>query len=682
MVGMNAADPILEIRGIAKAYDAVVALRSADLTVRAGQQHGIMGANGAGKSTLVKILTGVVRPDAGTITVAGRMRTIRSPAEAREAGLSPVHQESSLIPDLTLDQNFRLTGTPLTAVQRWLDELGLRSVDIQALARDLPLATLRVIDLARALAADPQILILDEMTAALPADLTETVFRMLAQWREAGRSLVFISHRLADVSAICDRVTVLRDGATAGVVEPVRGHEVQIVDLMLGDVARSSAAATASSPDLHPSDETPVLEARALQLGAALRNVSLEVRRGEVLGVAALEGQGQQELFDCLAGVRRPESGEIRVDGRPCRFSDPSDAIEQGVVLVPADRAKALLRLRSIRENVALPMVRRPARWGLIDLAREGNRVQQASARLEIDTRAQSEVRRLSGGNQQKVMIARWLASGFKTLLCFDPTRGIDIGTKRQIYGLLRELAAGGAGVLIFTSELSEIQRVCDRVIVIFDGAVVGEMSARVADEATLLRAAHGLASANEPSLPGATSPVAASLGPPAATQTRRLIARNWWTMGVYALLGALFLLTLAINPRYGAYDLRSLALGALPAALAAIAQVFVVLVGGIDLSVGALLAVANVLAASIMAHAGFAQSLLLAMVVLAVLTCAGLLNGLIIVLTKVPDIVVTLAMSFVWSGVALLILKSSRRRRSCRFPSSRHGYVDRSMAP
>jgi ribose transport system permease protein len=315
--------------------------------------------------------------------------------------------------------------------------------------------------------------------------------------------------------------------------------------------------------------------------------------------------------------------------------------------------------LRSIRENIALPMVRHPTRWGLIDLAREGHRVQQASARLEIDTRAQSEVRRLSGGNQQKVMIARWLASGFRTLLCFDPTRGIDIGTKRQIYSLLRELAAGGAGVLIFTSELSEIQLVCDRVIVIFDGVVVGEMPARVADEASLLRAAHGLASVHEPTLFQA-SPGAGALGPPAVSRTRRLIARNWWTMGVFALLGALFLFTLAVNQRYGAYDLRSLALGALPPALAAVAQVFVVLVGGIDLSVGALVAVANVLAASFMAQADFAQSLLLAIVVLTALTGAGLLNGLLIVLTKVPDIVVTLAMSFVWSGAALLILSQT----------------------
>ncbi|MBV8324267.1 MAG: ATP-binding cassette domain-containing protein, partial [Hyphomicrobiales bacterium] len=606
--------------------------------------------------TLVKILTGVVRPDAGTIAVAGRARAIRSPAEAREAGLSPVHQDCSLIPDLTLEQNFSLTGTPLTVVQRWLGELGLGRVDIRAFARDLPLAALRVVDLARALAADPQILVLDETTAALPADLTETVFQLLARWRKAGRSLLFISHRLADVSAICDSVTVLRDGVTAGVVRPVRGHEDEIVDLMLGDVPRASAAAAVASPDLHPSDQPAALEARALQFGAALRNVSLEVRRGEILGVAALEGQGQKELFDCLAGVRRPKSGEIRIEGRPCRFGDPGDAIAQGVVLVPADRAQALLHLRSIRENIALPMVRRPASWGLIDLAREGRRVEQASARLEIDTRAQSEVRRLSGGNQQKVMIGRWLASGFKTLLCFDPTRGIDIGTKRQIYGLLREIAAGGAGVLIFTSELSEIQLVCDRVIVMFDGAVVGEMPARAADVATLLRAAHGAPSVHEPTLSHA-SPRAAALGPPTVSRSWRLISRNWWTMGVYALLGALFLFTLAVNPRYGAYDLRTLALAALPAALAAVAEVFVVLVGGIDLSVGALLAVANVLAASLMAQADFAESLLLAIVVLAALTGAGLLNGLLIVFTRVPDIVVTLATSFVWSGVALLIL-------------------------
>ncbi len=487
-------ETILEIRGLAKSYSSVVALRSADVTVRAGEQHGIMGANGAGKSTLVKILTGVIRPDAGTISVQGRVRSLRSPAEARRAGLAPVYQESSLIPDLSLEQNFRLTRTPLPAVWHWLGELGLRDVDPRSPARRLPLATLRVLDLARALATDPQILILDEMTAALPADLTEAVFHMLRRWRESGRSLIFISHRLADVTAICDGVTVLRDGVTAGAVSPVAGREDEIVSMMLGTVKLPDDGTLARREDVDRSAAPVAIEARSLRAGGALRDVSLEVRRGEVVGVAALEGQGQQELFDCLAGVRRPDGGEIVVDGRRRRFRDPQDAIRDGVVLIPADRAQALLRLRSIEENVALPMLNRPPKWGLLNLGAERRRVEQATKRLEIDTRAYSEVRRLSGGNQQKVTIARWVAAGFKTLLCFDPTRGIDIGTKRQIYALLRELASAGAAVLIFTSELAEIQLVCDRVVVVFDGQVVGEMPARAADEAALLRTAHGLA--------------------------------------------------------------------------------------------------------------------------------------------------------------------------------------------
>jgi ribose transport system ATP-binding protein len=491
---VTTAQPILEVRGISKSFGRVVALSSADVTVRAGEQHGLMGANGAGKSTLVKILTGVVLPDAGTIAIGGQVRTIRSPSEARRAGLATVYQETSLIPDLTLEQNLRLTGTPLGAMWRLIAELGLPGVDAHALVRELPLATLRIVDLARALVADPQVLILDEMTAALPADLTAMVFRMLGQWRESGRSLVFISHRLTDVSAICDRVTVLRDGATAGVVEPVAGGEEQIVTMMLGSVAQSGAAVAPPVSEPREASSEVVLEARNLQVGAMLRDLSLQVRRGEVVGVAALEGQGQEQLFECLAGVRRPDSGQIVVEGKVRAFRSPQDAIQQGVVLIPADRAQALLRLRSIEENVALPMVRRLRRWGLVNMARERRLVDGAIRQLQIDTRAQSEVSRLSGGNQQKVTIARWLASGFTTLLCLDPTRGIDIGTKREIYDLIRMLAAKGTAVLIYTSELSEIQLVCDRVIVVFDGSVVTEMPGRVADEETLLHAAHGLA--------------------------------------------------------------------------------------------------------------------------------------------------------------------------------------------
>ncbi len=433
--------------------------------------------------------------------MAGRSRSAAPrafsarPAEARAAGLVSVYQDPALVPDLTIGQNLRLAGASADVVRTWLKQFGFGRLDFGTVVRELPLPTLRLIDLARALAAEPDILLLDEITAALPADLAEHVFRVARQWRESGRSVIFISHRLAEIAALCDRATVLRDGVTVGVVAPTLGAEDQIVSLMLG-MAAQPVAATARRPASRPEapEVPPALEVRGLRRGELLHDVSFSLRPGEVLGVAALEGQGQQELFDCLAGLRRPDTGAILVHGKAQRFRHPADAIRAGLVLIPADRLHALLPQRSVHENVALPLVRDLRAWGTLPMRAERKRVNEAIRRLQVDTRAAVEVRRLSGGNQQKVVVARWLASGFRTLLCFDPTRGIDVGTKRQIYALVREVAASGAAVLLFTSELPEIPLACDRVIVLFGGRVVREMAAAEADEATLLRAAHGLA--------------------------------------------------------------------------------------------------------------------------------------------------------------------------------------------
>ncbi len=491
---MADAATLLEVRDIARRFGSVVALRAATLTVRAGEVHALMGANGAGKSTLVKMLTGVIRPDAGSIQIRGTPRQFRSPAEARGAGLVSVYQDPALVPDLTIAQNLRLARAAPEVVRRWLAQFGFAALDFATVVRTLPLPTLRLIDLARALAAEPDILLLDEITAALPADLAQHVFAVARQWRAQGRSVIFISHRLAEISALCDRATVLRDGVTVGVVDPAQGGEERIVALMLGappeQPATAAIAATATA-----SSAAPALRVAGLRSGEKLRDVSFSLAAWEVLGVAALEGQGQEELFDCLAGLRRPDGGSILADGMAQRFRHPADAIRAGMVLVPADRVQALLPQRSVQENIALPLVRRLADWGALPIRAERARVADAVRRLNIDTRAAAEVRRLSGGNQQKVVIARWLAAGFRTLLCFDPTRGIDIGTKRQIYALVRELAAAGAAVLLFTSELPEIALACDRVVVLFGGRVVQELPAAQADEATLLRAAHGLAS-------------------------------------------------------------------------------------------------------------------------------------------------------------------------------------------
>jgi ribose transport system ATP-binding protein len=493
---MSEPPSLLEIRDIAKTFGSVVALRAASLSVRAGEVHALMGANGAGKSTLVKILTGVFSADAGTIALNGVARSFRSPAEARAAGIVSVYQDPALVPDLTVAQNLRLAKVPQREVVRWLSELGVDRPDLDAYIRDLPYPILRLIDLARALASEPKLLLLDEITAALSADLADKVFQMVRRRRDQGHSVIFISHRMAEVSALCDRATVLRDGVTVGVTDTAQGSEERIVTLMLGmEIAKAIPKSLSDKPVAPPAQSALALEVRNLRCGHLLQDVSLGVRPGEVLGVTALEGQGQEELFDCIAGVRRHDAGEILADGKALRLRHPADAISAGLVLVPANRLQALLQHRSIRENVALPMVRRLAAWGPVAMKAERARVESAVRRLQIDTRAESELRRLSGGNQQKVVIARWIASGFRTLLCFDPTRGIDVGTKRQIYALVRELAAAGSAVLLFTSELAEIPLACDRAIVLFGGRVVHEMPASEADEATLLRAAHGLVS-------------------------------------------------------------------------------------------------------------------------------------------------------------------------------------------
>jgi ribose transport system ATP-binding protein len=476
-----------------------------------------MGANGAGKSTLVKILTGAIRPDGGKIVVRGKERTAHTPAEARRGGVVSIYQEPALIPDLDIRANLRLTETPIEPFRHWLSELGLEGLDLSSLARRLPLASLRIIDLARALAIEPDVLMLDEMTAALPANLTERVLEVIGGQRGGDRSVIFISHRMIEIAAVCDRATVLREGETVGIVDVTERSEERIVELMLGHSAERMPDRKVAVSEAQKVRPKPRLTAVGLNSSSKLHDVSFDLYPGEVLGVVALEGQGQDDLFEILSGSERPSSGELLVDGSPVHFHHPADAIRAGLVYVAADRAEALLMQRSVRENIALPYTSRILRWGPINLSRERRTVDAAVAKLQIDARAGGEVRQLSGGNQQKVTIARWVAGGVKTMLCFDPTRGIDIRTKQQIYVLLRDLAAAGAAVLLYTSELKEIQLVCDRAIVIFGGHVVNELDAATADEASLLRAANNLKS--DAAMPETIAAAAVEASEPAAAR-------------------------------------------------------------------------------------------------------------------------------------------------------------------
>ena len=481
---------LLTARAVAKSFGNVVALRSVDLAVEKAEIHALLGANGAGKSTLVKILSGVHLPDSGEVSVLGETVRLTSPIDAKKAGLATVFQDPALIPDLTVSENLRLTGIEEQSVKAWLDRMSVSDLDLDSQIRELPLPLLRLLDLARALALQPSLLMLDEITAALPADQAEIVFSVMEEWRDRGNSVLFITHRLGEVMRMCDRATVLRDGRRVAEVVPREVGESGLVDAMLGEVAKATLVESAGATSF--GESSIALEARDIGSGDKVNGVSFQLRVGEVLGLAALEGQGQDRLFEILAGDRRPDTGELVVNGEPLLARSPFDAVSKGVVLVPPDRLLALLPKRSVRENLGLPLYNVFRRWFAL-VGDEKERVADAVDRLSIDTRAARQAGRLSGGNQQKVVVGRWLTAGFRVLLCFDPTRGIDVKTKAQIYELLRELAADGAAILLYTSELAEISLVCDRVHVLYRGSIVHEQSAATATEESLLTAAHGI---------------------------------------------------------------------------------------------------------------------------------------------------------------------------------------------
>ena len=488
---MASNNSLLSIKGLEKSYGSVVALKNANVEVSPGEIHALLGANGAGKSTLVKILTGVITSNNGTISLNGKQQTFSSPDDARKNGIAPVFQDPALIPDISIQRNLTLTGTNQARFISELAAMGLK-VNLNEIAANIELPLLRMIDLARALSHDPELLILDEITAALPIDLAEKVISVMNNQKAKGKSVIFISHRLAEIEEICDRATVLRDGINVDTFDASQGSEERIVKAMLGDKNRENLNDSRSSKS-NISNET-FLEIKGISGGKHLKDLSFTIKKGEVLGVAALEGQGQDLLFEILAGESNPESGDILINGKKVIFSHPSDAIKLGISYVPGDRKSALMPQRSIRENLALTRFRGISKWGFINSKEEEVRVDDAVSSLQIDTRAKSQVKRLSGGNQQKVTIGRWVTTGFDLLLCFDPTRGIDVGTKQQIYELVRDFANQGKSVLLFTSELREIQLACDRAIVIYEGKVQADLPIDKCDEENLLNAAHGIA--------------------------------------------------------------------------------------------------------------------------------------------------------------------------------------------
>jgi ABC-type sugar transport system ATPase subunit len=472
----------LSFRGITKSYGGIRALGEVGFDVAAGEVHAVVGANGAGKSTLMKILTGVVQPDAGVILLEGRPLRIRSPLEAHRLGIGLVPQETTLCDNLSIAENVYLGRTrwlrprALAALARSrLEALGLDYEPLLAVAR-LSVAQKQLVQIVRALAYEPRILALDEPTSSLSEAEVETLFRVLRGLRDRGVTVLFVSHRLREVQTIADRATVLRDGRFVATVPAGTTPREEIVRLMAGhEVAGGRASAGA------PGEE--VLEVRGLS-GKGFRDVSFVLKRGEVLGWFGLVGAGRTEAARALFGIDPAEAGEIRLHGRTMAIRSPVQAIEAGIGMVPEDRKlQGLVLQMRIAPNLSLASLGRLTVCGAISGAREGALVQGSIDRLRIRCEGGSQpVGELSGGNQQKVVLARWLETRPRVLILDEPTKGVDVAAKAEIQGIVRELVRGGGSVLLISSELEEIRELADRVLVFRAGRVSAEFPGGASD--------------------------------------------------------------------------------------------------------------------------------------------------------------------------------------------------------
>jgi ribose transport system ATP-binding protein len=510
--------PLLSATGIGKRFGGVVALHDAAFACEAGEIHALLGENGAGKSTMVKILCGVYAPDGGTLTYKGQPVSFANPAAAAAVGIVPVFQELSLVPDLSVAENLFLGREPRTRLglvdkrrmergaEALFARLGFSGIDPTALVKELSLAERQLAEIAKAVGREPAVLILDEATSALNRAQVEQVFAAVKRLCERGVAVVFISHRMDEVRELCDRATVFRDGQDVGTVDVATAPAGEIVRMMIGRPLREVF------PPRPPRTEAPapLLEVRGLSWGDDLRDVSFTLHAGEILGLSGLEGQGQGDLLFALFGVYAGVAGEVRLGGKPVHPVGARGAMAAGLALVPEDRkTQGLILPLPVGENITLSTLPRVSRHGLVDPALEDDATGRMQEALAIKTAGMDvPVRFLSGGNQQKVAIAKWLLTGAEAFLLYDPTRGIDVGAKGEIYALMRRLAAEGKGILFFSTDLAEIVGLCDRALVMVEGRIARELSGIDLSEANLVGAAVGVAEAGADHPP---APVAAS---------------------------------------------------------------------------------------------------------------------------------------------------------------------------
>ncbi len=490
--------PVLDMRDVRKAFGPVVALRRAQLRLEAGSIHALLGENGAGKSTLVKIIAGVHRRDDGEVLLDGEPVDFRSTAESKAAGVAVIYQEPTLFPDLSVTENLFMGRQPLRSMRR-VDRPAMRREALELFARlgvvvdpdrqalGLSIADQQIIEIAKAISLDARVLVMDEPTAALSGVEVERLFTIARALRDEGRALVFISHRLDEVFSLCDTVTVMRDGEYVGTDRVENLSPAVVVRMMVG---REVASLFPKTEGIEPGEV--ILRVDGLTSRGMFHDISFEVRAGEVVGLAGLVGAGRSEVARAVFGVDRYDSGTVQVGDRVLPVGDPRAAIAAGLALIPEDRRRqGLLVDMPLGRNLTLVLRRTLARWGLLTSSAEYRTASQWARRLQVksgDLDSQSGT--MSGGNQQKAVIAKWLATDPRLLIIDEPTRGIDVGTKAEVHRLLDELAARGMAVLMISSELPEVLGMSDRVLVMREGRITGRLTRSEATSERVMTAA------------------------------------------------------------------------------------------------------------------------------------------------------------------------------------------------
>nr|WTB29424.1 sugar ABC transporter ATP-binding protein [Streptomyces sp. NBC_00830] len=497
-----AADTVLEARSVSKRFPGVVALDGVTFSLRAGETHALVGENGAGKSTLIKVLTGVYRPDEGELRMSGQQVRFARPFEAQQAGISTIYQEVNLVPLMSVARNIFLGREPKNRLglidfgrmhreaADLLDGFGVR-VDPRRPLHTLGIGTQQMVALARAVSVNARVVVMDEPTSSLEPREVETLFRVIENLRGKGIAVLYVSHRMDELYRICDRVTVLRDGRHIHTGDLAGLDRMQLVSMMLGrdlaEVRRNGT--TGFAAEGHDAARTPVLTANGLSRDHQLHDISLSLYAGEVLGLGGLLGSGRSETAKALAGALSLDAGELTVGGRRLRRLTSAGAIRAGISLLPEDRkAEGIVPGLSVRENIVLAAMPRLSRAGVVSRTKQDRIVDIFMKRLRIKAASpEQKVGELSGGNQQKVLLARWLCLEPKVLLLDEPTRGIDVGAKAEVQSLIDDLAGEGLAVLLISSDIEELIEGADRIVVLRGGSVAGELTGDDVGESQLL---------------------------------------------------------------------------------------------------------------------------------------------------------------------------------------------------